>query len=159
MRLLKQLFGYLAEIVDETDDGVFLQRIFDTAKEKEMFQRSKIASNLRVLPVDIDISFIEKRMEDIDSINCWRSLLFVAENQIDPFVEVLRHVVAFQSGPVDANEFAGVIFGPGRQQDVIQSDAALLHAQIEFVVIGQHVRQVEKFRNQLLHVGHVVFGS
>jgi hypothetical protein len=72
MRLLKQLFGYLAEIVDETDDGVFLQRIFATAKENEMFNVPKFCPTC-VLPVDINISFIEKRMEDIDSINCWIS--------------------------------------------------------------------------------------
>ena len=29
MRFLEQLFGRLSEIVDESDDGVFLDQIFD----------------------------------------------------------------------------------------------------------------------------------
>ena len=48
-------------------------------------------------------------MEQIDGLHGSRPLLFVAKDEVDPFVQVLRHVVALQGGPVQADEFAQVV--------------------------------------------------
>jgi hypothetical protein len=46
MRLFEQLFRRLAEIVDESNDGVLLQRIFDA--------------------INVHVAFVEKRMEEVE---------------------------------------------------------------------------------------------
>ena len=97
-------------------------------------------------------------MEEVDGFDGGGTLLLVAEDEIDPFVEMLRDVVALQGRAVDADEFARIVLGPGRQDDVVEGDAALLGAQVEAVAVDQHVRQVEEFRNELFDVGHVQFG-
>ena len=139
MRFLEKLFGCLSEIVDESDDGVFLQRIFDA--------------------VNVHVILEKEWMEQIDGLHGGRPLLFAAENQVDPFVQVLRHVVAFQGGPVQPDEFAWVAFGPGRQNNVVQGDSALFAAQVEPVSVDEKVRQVKEFWDELLDVGHVELGS
>ena len=98
-------------------------------------------------------------MEQIDGLDGSRPLLFAAKDQVDPFVQVLRHVVAFQGGPVQSDELARVAFCPGRQNDVVQGHSALFAAQVEPVGVDEKVRQVKEFGNQFLDVGHVELGS
>ena len=104
MRFLEQLFGRLSEIVDESDDGVFLQRIFDA--------------------VNVHVALVKERMEQIDGLHGGRPLLFAAKDQVDPFVQMLRHVVALLGGPVQSDE----LFGPGKKDYVVQGDATLFEA-------------------------------
>ena len=128
----------LAEIVDESNDGVLLQRIFDT--------------------INVHVDFVEKRMEEVGGFDGRWTLLFIAEDEIDPLVQVLRDVVALQCGTMKPDEFPGIILSPGRKYNIVQGHSALFASEIETVGVDQKVVQVEKFRNQLLDVGHVQLG-
>ena len=66
MRFLEELFGDLAKVVNETDGGVFLERIRDA--------------------VDIDVAFVKEMMKDVDGFEGRLTLLFEAENEVDPLV-------------------------------------------------------------------------
>ena len=70
------LFGNLAEVVDESDDGRLLQRVFDA--------------------VDVDVALVEEIVEHVDGVDGARTLLLVPEDQVDPFVQVRAHIVALQ---------------------------------------------------------------
>jgi hypothetical protein len=52
--LLEELLGRLAEIVDESDDGVLLERIFDA--------------------VNVHVSLVEERVEEVDGLDDGRPL-------------------------------------------------------------------------------------
>lgn len=74
--LLSDLFGDLSEVVDEADGGRLFERVVDV--------------------VDVHLTLVEEVVEDVDRLHSRRALLLVAENQVDPFVEVGRYVVALQ---------------------------------------------------------------
>ena len=65
----------LPEIVDEADDGILLEWVVDV--------------------VDVDVAFVEEMMENVDGVHGSGASLFVAEYEVDPFVQVGAHVVAF----------------------------------------------------------------
>ncbi len=54
MWLLEELLGRLAEIVDESDDGVLLERIFDA--------------------VNVHVALVEERVEEVDGLDDGRPL-------------------------------------------------------------------------------------
>ncbi|RNA40104.1 hypothetical protein BpHYR1_005995 [Brachionus plicatilis] len=91
-------------------------------------------------------------MEHVVRVDSRLALLLVAEYQIDPFVQVSRYVVGLESHAMHAHKLSRVVFGPWRQHHVVQFDAVLFFAQVEFVGIEQ------KF-GQFFDVGHVVFGG
>lgn len=62
------LFGNLPKVVDEADGGRLLQRVVDV--------------------VDVNLSLVEEVVEDVDGLHGWRALLLVAEDEVDPLVEV-----------------------------------------------------------------------
>ena len=64
--LIKYLFWNLAKVVDESNDGVFLQGISDA--------------------VDVHIPLIEQVVEDVHSLHSRGSLLLGAKNQVNPLV-------------------------------------------------------------------------
>ena len=70
------LFGDLSKVVDEADGGRLFERVVDV--------------------VDVHLSLVEQVVEDVDRLHGRRTLLLVAKDQVDPFVEVGRHVVALQ---------------------------------------------------------------
>ena len=76
MRPLEKLRRNLAEIVDKADGRVSRQRIGYTFK--------------------IDVRLVEQMMIDVVCRSCGFALLFVAENEVDPIVEMLADVVAFE---------------------------------------------------------------
>ena len=57
---------------------------------------------------------------------------------------------------MNSNELPGVIFGPGRQQDVIEWLAGLFRAHVKVVSIGKELGKVEELRNELANISHVV---
>ena len=77
------------------------------------------------LPVNVNVAFVEKRMENVDRFDRGGPLLFIAKNQVNPFVKMLRDVIALQSRAVDADKFARVVLGPRRKNDVIKCHTAL----------------------------------
>lgn len=60
------LFGDLAEVVDEADGGRLFQRVVDV--------------------VDVHLALVKEMVENVYSLHCWRSLLLVAEYQVNPFM-------------------------------------------------------------------------
>ena len=81
--------------------------------------------------------------------------LLVAEDQVDPVVEVSGHVVRLERLPVEADELFLAAVGPGGQHDVAEGVARLGHAHVEPVRVGQRLGEVEELGNQLLEVGRV----
>ena len=67
----------MSEVVDEADGGRLFQRVVDV--------------------VDVHLALVEEVVEDVDRLHGRRALLLVAEDQVDPLVEVGRHVVALKS--------------------------------------------------------------
>lgn len=62
------LFGDLSKIINEPDGGRLLQRVIDV--------------------VNVHLSFIEQVMEHVDCLYSWWTLLLVAKNEVNPFMEV-----------------------------------------------------------------------
>lgn len=73
---VSDLFGDLSKVVDEANGGCFLQWVVDV--------------------VDVHLTLVEQVVEDVDCFHGWRTLLLVAKNEVDPFMEVGRHIVALQ---------------------------------------------------------------
>lgn len=121
----------MPEVVDEADGGCLLERVVDV--------------------VNVNLALVEQVVEDVDRLDGRRTLLLVAEDEVDPFVEVGRHVITLQrlqpqdntqvnvyplkphfaaSGcdshlSVDSDELPRVALGPRRQNDVTQLGAIL----------------------------------
>ncbi len=139
MRLLEQLFRYLAEVVDEADGGVALQRVVNRE--------------------NIDVALVEEMVKHVGHLTGRLALLAVPEDEVDPLVKALADILGLERFAMNADEFPRVILGPGRQQHVVQHLPALLQAQVEIVPVGEKIRQVEEFRNELAHVRHVVLAG
>lgn len=73
---VSHLFGDLPKVVDEADGGRLLERVVDV--------------------VNVNLALVEQVVEDVDRLDGRRTLLLVAEDEVDPFVEVGRHVIALQ---------------------------------------------------------------
>lgn len=48
-------------------------------------------------------------MEDVDSFHCCRALLLIAEDQVDPLVQVGAHVVTLQSLGSEVNRMKNIL--------------------------------------------------
>lgn len=99
MRFLKELLGNLAEIVNEADGGVLLERVGDA--------------------VDVDVALVKEMMKDVDCLEGRMTLLFEAENEVDPLVQMSGNEVAFQSFAMSPNEFSRIALGPRREEDIV----------------------------------------
>ena len=99
MRFLEELFGNLAEVVDKADGGVFLERVGDA--------------------VDVDVALVKEMMKDVDRFEGRLALLFEAENEIDPLVQMSGDEVAFQGFAMSSNKFSRIAFGPRRKENVV----------------------------------------
>ncbi len=58
-----------------------------------------------------------------------------------------------------SNKLPWIAFGPGRQQDVIDTHTVLFAANVEVVGVDQEVGKIEEFRNEFTYVGHVVLAG
>lgn len=74
---VSDLFRDLSKVVDEADGGCLLEWVVDV--------------------VDVHLALIEQVVENVDCLHGRRTLLLVSENQVDPFMEMGRHVVTLQS--------------------------------------------------------------
>lgn len=95
---LEQLSGRLSEIANHILGGSSHDRISDG--------------------IEIERALVRVVHEQIERSLGLDTLLFVAENEIDPFVQVLAHVVALESSPMQVNEMLGA-FGPRWQCDIV----------------------------------------
>ena len=98
MRMSEELPGHLTIRPDHGKPGVGFDRI------RRSFQ---IESGVR------------GRMEDVDGVHSWRTVLFVAEDQVNPVLEVIPHPTRFQCLSVDQNEQPSVSVTPRRKLEVI----------------------------------------
>lgn len=81
-----------------------------------------------MLPVNIHIAFIEEMMENIDSLNSCLAVLFVTEDEIYPFMQMLRHIVTFQSQPMHTDELTRIFFSPRWQHYITKLNTILFTA-------------------------------
>lgn len=58
-------------------------------------------------------------MEDVDRVDCCRTTLLEAENQIDPVVEVIPHPTGLQRLSMDQNEQTRITLTPRRKVNII----------------------------------------
>ena len=84
MRFAKELGWNLAEVVDESDGGVSLERVLYTE--------------------DVHLAFVEKRVEEVVDVQGRLARLFEAEDQVYPLRDVGRNVRALQRRSVDADD-------------------------------------------------------
>lgn len=70
-------------------------------------------------------------------------------------MQMLADIVAFQSTSVQPDELSGIVFGPWRQDNVVEGFPILLGTQIKVVEIAEKLGQVKELRNEFLDVGHV----
>lgn len=75
--------------------------------------------------IDVDISLVKQVMKHINRINGRIALLLATEYQIDPLVQILTNIIAFERLTMHPNKFASILFCPRRQNDVIQCVAVL----------------------------------
>eukprot|EP00162_Nutomonas_longa_P010978 comp20268_c0_seq1/m.40279 comp20268_c0_seq1/g.40279 ORF comp20268_c0_seq1/g.40279 comp20268_c0_seq1/m.40279 type:complete len:404 (-) comp20268_c0_seq1:503-1714(-) len=127
----------LAKVVDLRDRGCLFRRVFNR--------------------IEIDLAFIGEIVEDIQCLGGLGSGLLVSKDEIDPLVQVLRDIVAFQRHAHLACELARVAMGPRREHHTIHKRAFLLHTEIKAVGILEKVAQIVELGNELLDVGHCGF--
>lgn len=72
-------------------------------------------------------------MEYIDGFDSRQAVLLAPKYQIDPLVEMLRHVIAFQRESVYTNKFARVLLRPRWKNNIAELNTALLRAYRENV--------------------------
>ena len=108
-----------------------------------------------VYGVDVHTAGVGEIEEHILSLVRCPAALLEAEDEVDPLVQVSRHVLALQRLPVDSHELLRC-GSPGRQHDVAQLGVVLLGAQVQLVDVPEEVGLVEELRDELLDVGHVV---
>ena len=78
-------------------------------------------------------------------------VLLIAEDEVYPVVQVLRHIIGFEGLALLPHErlWSG---GPRRQHYVADDDAVLLDAEIVAVRVAEELRHVEELRDQLLYL-------
>ena len=133
MRFDQQLRRDLSEVLDHSFDRLASDRIFDG--------------------VDVHRLFVRAVHEDVQGVDGRLPGLFVAEDQIDPFVQMSRDVVRLQGQSMQTNELFRGLMRPGRELNVLHGLMGdLQFAQIESVVVAKKLGQVEELGNQFLHV-------
>ena len=81
--------------------------------------------------------------------------LLVPEDEVYPQVQVPGDVLALERGAIFGDKVKGVC-GPRRQSAVVNGPpGGLLHPEIHVVDVDEHLREVIKLGDELLHVGHV----
>lgn len=71
------LFRDLAKVVDEAYGGRLLQRV--------------------IYVVDVHLPLVEKMVEDVDSFHGSGALLLIAEDEVNPLMQMGTHIITFQS--------------------------------------------------------------
>eukprot|EP00968_Pinguiococcus_pyrenoidosus_P000311 scaffold16_cov242-Pinguiococcus_pyrenoidosus.AAC.17 len=106
----------------------------------------------------IDCALVCEMEVDIAGVLGCLSSLLVAEDQVDPVVQILAHVLALERLPVDLDEGLRAV-RPGREDDIVDHLAGLGRAKLEAVAISQHLRKVEELRHELFDVTRVGGGA
>mmetsp|Transcript_60109 Transcript_60109/g.99256 ORF Transcript_60109/g.99256 Transcript_60109/m.99256 type:complete len:475 (+) Transcript_60109:1027-2451(+) len=134
MWLAEQLMRRLSKVVNHRDDRRLLHLILNA--------------------VQVDRILIRPRIKHVLCVDRGITALFIAKNEINPFVQMQRHILGFQRIAMHAHKPLGIAIRPFRQQYIVDIDALLGHAIIETIRIRQKIRQVEKLGNEFFHVLH-----
>ena len=137
VRLGEELLGRLAELVDNVELGLALELVGDR--------------------VNVDRALVRQRIKEVAGGERRVALLLEAEDEVDPVVQALRHVVALERLPVLLDEAARLV-GPRRQEDVVDALVVLLDAHVKVVLVDEQLRQAEHLGYQLLDVGRRLLG-
>mmetsp|Transcript_32287 Transcript_32287/g.79275 ORF Transcript_32287/g.79275 Transcript_32287/m.79275 type:complete len:400 (+) Transcript_32287:1181-2380(+) len=114
-----------------------------------------VAGDPRLEDANVDGILVGEIVEDVARLLRVLAPLLVPKYQVDPLVQVVRHVIALQGGARLAHKLPRVALGPRRQHHVIDLDAILARAEVEGVDIGEEVWVVVELRHKLLHVAQV----
>ena len=125
MRDLEDLFGTLPELVDLALDAHLFYGVLDL--------------------LDIDHALVGEGVEEVVGLDGLLPALLVPEDQVDPLVQVVRHVLGLQGFSVDLQVGVRVAVGPLRDLHVRHLLLVLPHAQVQVLVVLQEggVREVE----------------
>jgi len=86
-------------VVDLIDDGAAFDRIFNA--------------------IHIHCALVSEWMEHIQCMYSFGSALFHAKDEINPQVQLIRHMFALQGSAMQVYEITWTIFSPSRQYDVV----------------------------------------
>lgn len=92
-------------------------------------------------------------MITVDGIKSRFAALLVSKNEIDPIVEILRHIVGLERLPKRAHKQARIIGRPGGQDNIVDGVAVLSQAELEALLVGEKLVQEVELGYELLVVG------
>mmetsp|Transcript_21850 Transcript_21850/g.32513 ORF Transcript_21850/g.32513 Transcript_21850/m.32513 type:complete len:409 (-) Transcript_21850:2794-4020(-) len=113
---------------------------------------SSFSSHGIVKLVQINHSFIRVPGEQVESRYGFSAHLLAPKYQVDPVIEILAHIVAFQSLSVDTNEPLWRSLGPRRQRHVIDRLSHLCDAKIKAVAILEEFGKVKELGNEFSNI-------
>merc|ERR1712106_987154 len=78
---------------------------------------------------------ISKGMENVDGFDCFYTALLVAKDQIDPVMQVSRHLGTLERLAMNKYKQTTVISTPRRQRDMMHQFSVLALAKIKVLVV------------------------
>lgn len=76
--------------------------------------------------IQVHSPFVREVVENVHGLFCSLSLLFEAEDEVQPLVQMAAHVLAFERLPLQSHKFMGASMSPGWKLHIIQK-ATVLH--------------------------------
>ncbi len=117
MRDFEDLFWALAKLVNLALDAHFLNRIF--------------------YALNVYHSLVSEGMKEVKSFNSFLASLFVAKNQINPFMEIVRDEFRLQGSSIDLQIGFRVSISPKRNPNISNFLFILSDSKIEILIILQ----------------------
>mmetsp|Transcript_14780 Transcript_14780/g.29430 ORF Transcript_14780/g.29430 Transcript_14780/m.29430 type:complete len:293 (-) Transcript_14780:943-1821(-) len=106
--------------------------------------------------VDVDGALVAEVVEEVVSLDGVRPALLVAEDEVDPRVQMLANVLALEREAVDPYEFVRAAFRPRGQNHVIDlAPVVLKRSEGELVGVQEDLGDAEHLRHHLLEVSRV----
>lgn len=84
---------------------------------------------------------------------CFLATVFIAEHQVDPFMQILGSIVAFQCFTVSFYKFVGVRTALWKF-NIVHPMVVLLHTEIPLFTVKQELREVIELGNHLSNIRH-----
>jgi hypothetical protein len=91
--------------------------------------------------LEIDAVLVGEWVEDVHLFNCVLAALFVAVDQVDPMVDVLRNVPVLQLFPEFSHEVEGIVVGPPGEDSVVHFHLVLCQSVEVVVLVDEHLGQ------------------
>lgn len=97
----------------------------------------------------VDFIFVGYGWKTVEHLFAFRALLFIAEDYVDPLVEVLRNVIALEAFPGFLAEKIGIILGPFRQLNFVDLLPCVFLAEVQVLQIQEGFRESEDLGYEL----------